>query len=256
MKPFRVALAGLALAGFWSGQTLAETSGKPVTVVELFTSQSCYSCPLAEAFLGELSDDNDIVALEYHVDYWNRIVYGRHGRWADEFSTPEMTQRQRAYNVALRDTSSVYTPQMVIDGREEAVGSRRGEVQNLIRKVRKDAQARVPVRVSSETGDGINVSLPAMADSKADVWLVTFIRENTTQVARGENHGKTLTGHNIVRRVQHIGEWRGDAATFDLSASDLALEPGQSCAILVQTDRPGPELGASYCPDSVDPASS
>lgn len=256
MKAFRIALTGLALAGFWSGQALAESTGKPITVVELFTSQSCYSCPPAEAFLGELSEETDVVALEYHVDYWNRIVYGRHGRWVDEFSTPEMTQRQRSYNVALRDTSSVYTPQMVIDGREEAVGSRRGEVRNLMNKVRKETQPRVPVSVSSQADSGISVSLPAMTDRKADVWLVTFIRENTTEVARGENHGKTLTSHNIVRRVQHVGEWRGDAATFDLSASELALEPGQGCAILVQTDRPGPVLGASYCPDSVDPASS
>lgn len=256
MKAFRVALTGLALAGIWAGHASAETTGKPITVIELFTSQSCYSCPPAEAYLGELSEETDIVALEYHVDYWNRINYGRHGRWVDEFSTPEMTQRQRAYNVAIRNTGSVYTPQMVIDGREEAVGSRRGEVASLVKQVRKDNQPRVSVDVTSHDDGGISVSLPQAAEGGADVWLVTFIRENTTEVVRGENHGKTLTSHNIVRRVQHVGEWRGDAATFDVSKGELALEAGQSCAILVQNDRPGPVLGASYCPVSVDPASS
>jgi hypothetical protein len=89
--------------------------------------------PPPEAYLGELAGEKDIIALEYRVDYWNWINYGRHGRWVDEFSTPEMTQRQRSYNVAIRDTGSVYTPQMVIDARAETVGSRRREVSNLVK---------------------------------------------------------------------------------------------------------------------------
>ena len=145
--------------------------------------------------LGELSRESDIVALEYHVDYWNRINYGRHGRWVDEFSTPEMIQRQRAYNIAIRDTGSVYTPQMVIDGCEETVGSRRREVRNLVERVRKDDQPRVSVDVTARADGGISISLPQAAKAGADVWLVTFIRGNTTEVVRGENHGKTLTSH-------------------------------------------------------------
>jgi hypothetical protein len=251
MNVLRVAFTGLALAGIYGSHALADTAEKPITVIELFTSQSCYSCPPAEAYLGELSEEKDIVALEYHVDYWNRINYGRHGRWVDEFSTPEMTQRQRSYNVAIRDTGSVYTPQMVIDGREETVGSRRREVQNLVRKVRKDNQARVSVDVSETIGGGINIALPDMHKDGADIWLVTFIREVTTEVVRGENHGKTLTSHNIVRKVRHVGEWNGTTASFGVSKDELALEDGQGCAILVQDERPGPVLGAAYCPDNV-----
>lgn len=251
MNVLRVALTGLALAGLYGSHAVADTADKPITVIELFTSQSCYSCPPAEAYLGELSEETDIVALEYHVDYWNRINYGRHGRWVDEFSTPEMTQRQRAYNVAIRDTGSVYTPQMVVDGREEAVGSRRREVQSLVRKVRKDGQPRVSVDVSGIDDGGINITLPSLHKGGADIWLVTFIRENTTQVVRGENHGKTLTSHNIVRTVRHVGAWDGKTATFQVSKEELALEGGQGCAILVQDERPGPVLGAAYCPDNV-----
>lgn len=251
MNMFRVALTGLALVGLYGSHAGAQSSDKPVTVIELFTSQSCYSCPPAEAYLGELSKEDDIVALEYHVDYWNRINYGRHGRWIDEFSSPEMTQRQRDYNLAIRNTGAVYTPQMVIDGREEAVGSRRGEVQQLVSKIRADDPARVGVAVSGLEDGGISISLPDNLKGGADVWLVIFIRENTTQVVRGENHGKTLTSHNIVRKVRHVGAWDGKAATFALSQDELELESGLGCAILVQDERPGPVLGASYCPDNV-----
>lgn len=255
MNVFRFALTGLVVAGLLAPHAMAETPNKPVTVIELFTSQSCYSCPPAEAYLGELAQRDDIVALEYHVDYWNRINYGIHGRWVDEFSTPEMTARQRAYNLAIRNTGGVYTPQMVIDGRAEAVGSRRGEVQGLVRKVRADDAPRIRVSVSAGADGGISIALPDGPDDGADIWLVTFIHEHTTQVVRGENHGKTLTGHNIVRKVTRVGEWRGDAATLSVAKDALGLEPGQGCAILVQDERPGPVLGASYCPDNAGMAS-
>jgi hypothetical protein len=116
-----------------------------------------------------------------------------------------MTQRQRAYNQAIRNTGSVYTPQMVINGREEAVGSRRREVRNLVKAVRKDDKPRIPVQVSEGQDGWIAISLPGEIKDGADVWLVTFSRERTTDVVRGENHGKTLVSHNIVRRVQHVG---------------------------------------------------
>ncbi len=128
MKAVRVVVAGFALAGIFHTQTPAIADSQQLTVIELFTSQSCYSCPPAEAYLGELSEEENILALEYHVDYWDRLNYGCYGRWKDVFSTPEMTERQRQYNVKIRNTGNVYTPQMVIDGRTEAVGSRRREV--------------------------------------------------------------------------------------------------------------------------------
>lgn len=254
MRAVRFAVAGLALAGTMHAHGAAFADSNPVTVIELFTSQSCYSCPPAEAYLGELSEEKDILALEYHVDYWDRLNYGRHGRWKDAFSTPEMTARQRDYNAEIRNTRNVYTPQMVIDGRDEAVGSRRGEVQNLITKLRKDDQPRVAVDVAAAEDGGVTVSLGDVAGSQADVWLVTFIREVTTQVLRGENHGKTLTNHNIVRTVRHIGKWKGETAAFEVSG--LKLEDGQGCAVLVQDGKVGPVLGAAYCPAGVGGAAS
>lgn len=254
MKAIRVAVGGLILAGALHAHGPAIAESKPLTVVKLFTSQSCYSCPPAEAYLGELSQKEDILALEYHVDYWDTLNYGRHGRWKDAFSTPEMTARQRDYNAEIRNTRSVYTPQMVIDGRTEAVGSRRREVQNLISKARADDQPRVAVEVAAAENGGVIVSVGDVAGAKADVWLVTFIREMTTQVVRGENHGKTLTSHNIVREVRHVGRW--DGKMTDIDVSDLMLEDGQSCAVLVQDGNVGPVLGAAYCPAGVGGAAS
>ena len=254
MPVTRVVLASLAVAGSLGLSMNVLADEKPVTVIELFTSQSCYSCPPAEAYLGELAEDETIVALEYHVDYWDKLNYGRHGRWKDVWSSPEMTARQRDYNAELRDTRGVYTPQMVIDGRSEAVGSRRRAVSNLIAKARGDGEPRVAVSAATRKGGGIDVSLTDVSGARADVWLVTFVREHTTKVVRGENHGKTLTNHNIVRDVRQIGSWDGSAA--EIAVTDLDLEDGQGCAILVQDGRVGPVLGAAYCPDNAGKAAS
>ena len=124
-------------------------------------------------------------------------------------------------------------------------------MQQLVRKVRADNPAPVGVTVSGLEDGGISISLPQNLKGGSDVWLVTFIRENTTQVVRGENHGKTLTSHNIVRKVRHVVAWDGKVASFDLSRDELELEAGQGCAILIQDERPGPVLGAAYCPDNV-----
>ncbi len=254
MTPLRVALAGLAIAGMFGVPYQSMADGEPVTVIELFTSQSCYSCPPAEAYLGELAEDENIVALEYHVDYWDTLNYGRHGRWKDVWSKPEMTARQRDYNAELRNTRGVYTPQMVVDGRSEAVGSRRREVSNLIRKARNDGQPRVSIEAAKRNDGGIDVSLPETAGTGAEVWLVIFVREHTTKVVRGENHGKTLTNHNIVREVRKVGSWDGAAAK--IAVPDIELEDGQDCAILVQDGAVGPVLGAAYCPEGVGGAAS
>ena len=128
---FAAVLTGLAVLGLstWSQAVQAETR-QPV-VVELYTSQGCSSCPPADAFLGELARQDDVIALSLHVDYWDYMG------WTDTFASPVTTARQRAYKQAL-NSRYVYTPQIVVDGRGHAVGSRRAEVRTLIA----EAQAR------------------------------------------------------------------------------------------------------------------
>lgn len=253
----RVALASMAGAAalglLWSGGStatppMARADGTPV-VVELFTSQSCYSCPPAEALLADLALRDGVVALEHHVDYWDSLVYGSAGRWKDVFSSPEATARQRAYNAVVPGRGHSYTPQMVIDGRYEAVGSRDGEVARAIRNARAAAGPRLAVSAVARGDAGLRIrvrgTLAADGGQPAAVWLVRYLRQHVTRVTAGENHGKTLTGRNIVREMTRIGDWRGADIVIDLDAAKP--DAGHGCAVLVQPDGPGPIQGAAYC---------
>ncbi len=214
-------------------------------VVELFTSQGCYSCPAADRALGRLiAERPDVVGLEYHVDYWDDLVYGSAGRWRDPFSSPDHTRRQRDYNGGpLEGRRGVYTPQAVVNGRYGAVGSRKGVIEELIGKGRAES---VVVTVDGGEAAGLDVTVSGGATGRATVWLVRFDRHRVTEVPSGENQGKTLENHHIVSALDAIGIWKGEAITFRVA--DLALGDGEGCAILVQRDGPREILGAAYCP--------
>jgi len=236
----------LALSIFSPTPGNAET--KP-TVVELFTSQGCYSCPAAEAFLGKLADRKDLIALEFHVDYWDELVYGLAGKWKDPFSSPENTERQRAYNVNIRRQSGVYTPQMVIGGRYEAVGSRRDAVYAAIRRADAEKSTALDIKIERRGDRGLRIGIGGNDPRPATVWLVRFDHAHTTLVKSGENKGKTLTSRNIVRAARKIGVWTGRRRQIDLE--EIKLAENQGCAVLVQGSAPrwpGPVLGGQLCP--------
>lgn len=156
--------AGVLVGG--SGPKAAEPAKNDAPVVlELFISQSCSSCPPAEALLADISRQRrDVLALEFHVDYWDGLVYGG-SAWKDVFSDPAFTERQRRY--AQRIKSSVYTPQMVIDGRREAVGSRRGDVLAAVAGVQRQRQDAVAIALRRDD-EGLTVTLGGTA-APADV---------------------------------------------------------------------------------------
>ncbi len=233
---------------FISNLSLTTSADEPVSVVELFTSHGCYSCPAADEHLADLiSDRDDVIALEFHVDYWDTLVWGSDGSWKDPFSSPEYTQRQRGYHAAnLKGRRGVYTPQMVVDGRFTAVGSDRKSIKKALSK-KNNSSLNIDVE---STGTGVSIVLDGDASDSAQVWLVTFDREKTTDIPRGENAGKTLDNHHIVKRMQPVGDWKGTATTIQ---ADINLAEGEGCAVLVQSlsyDTPGPIMGASYCPSS------
>ncbi len=246
LKSLLTAIAlGAALTG--PAAALAQSDQSP-TVVELFTSQGCYSCPAAEAFLTELADRKDLVALEWHVDYWNDLVYGFAGKWKDPFSHADYTRRQQVYNLAIRGKGAVYTPQMVIGGRLEAVGSNRDTILRNIQRTRAEAPAALQVSVAKKAG-GLAVAINGPEQRKGGVWLVRYDHAHTTQVKSGENKGKSLTSRNIVRATKQIGTWTGQPLSINLASANLG--PNQGCAILVQGEKPrgpGPILGAANCP--------
>lgn len=228
------------------GGAVAEQSNNQPTVVELFTSQSCYSCPPAEKLLGELAQRDDIIALEHHVDYWDSLVYGSAGRWKDIFSSPESTDRQRRYNNAVPGRGYSYTPQMFFDGKSETVGNRKGAVKKEIKKAQTDITKRLSVAVAPLASGGLSITVDGAIGQEAGIWLFHYKKEQAVQPTAGENKGKNLVNHNIVREVRRVGDWTGEQATVEVA--DYKFEEGFSCVVLVQAERLGPVIGAGRCP--------
>lgn len=230
-----VAVLALALHGA-GAQTATAGDSRPV-VVELFTSQGCSSCPPADELLAELAKDPGVLALSFHVDYWDYIG------WKDPFAAAQYTERQRDYAATL-GLRYVYTPQMVIDGRHDVVGSKRREVTRAV----EDASATVPaVEVTLEAADGGRAVLSAGTppSEEATVWLVTFDDGHDTPVARGENRGRALHNSNVVRELTALGAWSGTAKTFALDFAKAKAEGRGGCAVIVQQGRGGPIVGAA-----------
>ena len=198
-------------------------------VLELFTSQGCSSCPSADAFLGELAAErDDVVALSFHVDYWDYIG------WEDPFATATMTARQKAYSKALGITY-VYTPQLVIDGVRHVTGSDRQAVKQAIAVSRSQQVTRASVAMEYRAPGRLTVEISAADgyDGAATVLLVSVDRRHTTTVDAGENRGRTLVNHHVVRDYRPIGSWTGKAMTLELDPDALGTV-GDGRAVLVQ----------------------
>lgn len=250
-KPIFAATAlSIAAVSFYAhGKSLAG-SDTPIDVgaaagpvlAELFTSQGCSSCPPAEAFFASLADTPSVVTIEWHVDYWDTLVH--HGtRWKDPFSSADNTSRQRRYNEALRGTSGNYTPQAVIAGRYEAVGSSRSQIN---RRINAAPASRATLETTRhEAGYTVAVTADGTLPS-SDVVFVRLLQRQSTSVERGENAGRTLSGAHIALERISLGRFSGGTASFEAPA----LNKGETCAIFIQEsgERLGPVHGAGYCP--------
>jgi hypothetical protein len=232
--------AGLLLASaLWAlppGEAVAQT--RP-TVVELYTSEGCSSCPPAEAQIGALAQQPGILALAFHVDYWDSLG------WRDRFALPIATQRQRDYAEALR-LPSVYTPQLVIDGRRDLVGG--ASLAALRSAAASGAQgAAVPIELSIQA-QSLLISVPAASTGAAsDVLLIGYLPAAVSKVMRGENAGRELHEFNIVRSLERLGGWHGQAQQFRVALADLPPD-ASSVAVLLQQHGRGPILGAASTP--------
>lgn len=206
------------------------------TVVELFTSEGCSSCPPAEALLRDLADRPDILALEFHVDYWDYIG------WPDPYADARYTQRQRDY-AAYFSNRVIYTPQMVFQGRREAPGSRRWQVEENLEAVKNTP--RIPVSLTmAETGQ-LALEVAALdTPVDAEILLITYDDYRESQVTRGENAGKTLTHRHVVRSMESLGRWDGTAVKLVREVPPLQSDSA-GCAVLVQARDTGIILGAA-----------
>lgn len=233
--------AGLAAAAGPAGAV--GSAARPV-VVELFTSQGCSSCPPADAFLGELAKRRDVVALAFHVDYWDYIG------WKDPFGDPLHTARQRGYAARLRQRT-IYTPQMVIDGVGHLVGSRRAEVEATITRrlgLGRAERVSIPIEVGRRSDGPVTVVVPAAATTgPADLLLAALDREHTTEIRRGENSGRVLADFNVVRSIARIGQWDGTELAVTVRP-DAWHRGADELVILLQAADHGPIWGSARVP--------
>jgi hypothetical protein len=229
------AIAAMLVAAPAAG---AEIRANPKAVVELFTSQGCSSCPKADAMFTELGKRSDLIALAWHVDYWDYIG------WPDTFGAKANSDRQRAY-AQSRGSSRIYTPQLIVNGTADVVGSRDKEVTGAIGA----AALGLPVAVELKA-DMLEVTIDAKTGaSDAMVWLVTFKDHSEVMIERGENAGKTFDYTQIVTGRQMLGMWDARLGThLKLPLSALTANGSNGAAILVQSEKdglPGPILGAA-----------
>ncbi|MEP6883240.1 MAG: DUF1223 domain-containing protein [Gammaproteobacteria bacterium] len=222
----------LVAATLLSCAVAAQAQPRPA-VIELFTSEGCSSCPPAEAYLGELAQRPDVLALAFHVDYWDDLG------WRDRFELTEATPRQRLYAKALR-LPSIYTPQLMVDGRVDFVGNDRAAISKAL------AEPRQGVAVVFAVRDGdIQIDVGAQDGGRpCDVLLVTYLRSATSAIGRGENAGRTLTEFNIVRSLQNLGHWTGQAQQYHATVKLLPSD-ATDVAVLVQPAGQGPVVGAA-----------
>ena len=206
-----------------------------IIVAELFTSQGCSSCPPAEAFFSELAEQEDILTIEWHVDYWDDLVHGG-SRWKDPYSKKVFTDRQRSYNRSLRGQSSVYTPQAIINGHFEGAGSRPAAVNDMIENA---PALNVPVEIQD------NLVTIGASSKAADVLFVRLLKKHETTIKGGENKGRKLFGSNIALSAKVIGTTGSAPLTLTLPA----VNTDESCAILIQpiNGDVGQVLGAAKC---------
>ncbi len=218
---------------------LPAAAGAHPVVVELFTSQGCPACPPAdEIFSGMVEDNPDVLALAFHVDYWD-------GRgWKDPFGSPKFSDRQHDYADVFGSTS-VFTPQIIVNGMKSLAGGRQRDIYKAIKKAAESDAPAVDVTLEM-AADGKKIRGSIVPESEeargpADIWLVTYNERNKNRISWGENIGVTFDNRHTVNYLARLGEWKGGNMEFTMdngSSADYA-------AIIVQRPNMGEVLGGA-----------
>lgn len=228
--PARVLRRRSAVAALFALLAAPALAAPPVTVVELFQSQGCSSCPPANANVNALiAARPEVLALSFAVTYWDQLG------WKDGFASRANTQRQWDYAKALHH-DNVWTPQIVVNGRSDLIGTDPRALAAALQPLP------VPAPALVLTGDSLDIGRGTAPRAGADVWLVRYDpRTLAVAVKAGENGGKTLPHRNIVRSLTRLGHWSGAPVRFAVAAA----APGLATAVLVQTANGGPILAAA-----------
>lgn len=222
-----IRLVSLTVALLFSASALA----RPV-VVELFTSQGCSSCPPADEFLGELARRPGIIALAYHVDYWDDQG------WKDRFSMPEASKRQQGY-VRRLSRAGAFTPQIVVSGDTSLLGSNRVEVRKAI-----DGDRDALAMKLSKVGGNLQIHFTEAWRESMDVYLVSYLASATDKIERGENARRTLKHFNVVRSFKRLGTWNGKPQRMTAPIAQFPAD-ATSVAVILQRKNQGAIAGAA-----------
>jgi hypothetical protein len=235
---------GLALAGALAfalpvaaGQPVPDQKPKRPVVVELYTSQGCSSCPPADALLGQLAGRNDVVALSFPVTYWDMLG------WRDTLASEANTKRQKEYAKEL-GRGGVYTPQMIIDGQKDVIGSREQAVQSAI--AHSAEPGGIPVGLDGNRQQ-VKIEIGQAADragQQATIWLFRVQPQATVIIGDGENNGRTITYRNVVRDIKAVGTWKGQPVSVTVPRAE-AGNPRDGIAVVVQQGGYGRVVGAA-----------
>ena len=234
------------IAGFLIATFVLARAAEPRALLELFTSQGCSSCPPADKLLGEFATDSSLIALSVPIDYWDYLG------WKDTLASAADSARQRAYARARGD-GQVYTPQVVVNGSTHVLGSDQAAIDRVIAQTdQKSGVMSVPVSMTL-AGDGVSVKIESGGSMRtaAEVWLCPLAKAVPVAIGRGENRGRTITYHNVVRSWRKLGNWTGAEWASNIPMSEIKGEGVDAVAVMVQEgthDKPGIILGAAYAP--------
>jgi hypothetical protein len=246
MQARRVTPALLALGFVIATATAVAQAGEPRAVLELFTSQGCSSCPPADRLVGQFANDPSVVALSVPIDYWDYLG------WRDTLAKPAHSARQRAYARARGD-GQVYTPQIVVNGSADALGSDQAAIERAIGQTNHNTGVMsLPVVIAVNNGVlNVSVSGADKAPAGAEVWLCPLAKAVPVAIGRGENRGRTITYHNVVRNWLKLGTLSAAQSSWSLPIAQIKAEGIDAAAVMVQEgshDKPGIILGAAYTP--------
>jgi hypothetical protein len=244
MSTARASLTAIAASLAAAAAISASPTPTPqtTTVLELFTSQGCSSCPAADELFAQYANRPGVLALTFNVDYWDYLG------WKDTLATADNTERQREY-AAARGDGQVYTPQVVVDGHAHVIGS---DKKQLDKAITADAGTLMVPITLSQSSDAITVTVPEAARADlphATLWLVMFNPAITVAIERGENTGRTLTYSNVVKRLRPIAMWKGQLLSVDIPISEISHAKAPRGAVILQTEKtdglPGAVIGAA-----------
>ncbi len=238
LRPLILGLVGLLTLTTSLALTSARALAKSPVVVELFTSQGCSSCLKADGLMGDVADRPGILALTYAVDYWDYLG------WRDTFAKEDYSTRQRAYMKRMSGRE-VYTPQIVVNGTAETAAIHTDKVDQLISKARRGKALPSP-QIRQRSDSRISVGSGRFPKGGAEVWLVRYEpSDQSVEIKRGENRGKTMVYHNAVRELVRLGSWSGRTRSYTLPAPETnSGEGGLEGVILVQGAKGGRILGS------------